>query len=176
VTEEEGEMGRGVRDGLAGKFEAAAVGEDEGEGLGKGCVGGWCGGDVDFEEGGGGSAAIGVEGGEGEAAGGAEGGTGESAGVVVGKEGLNLGGGAAGFSERHSYTKTESGRFGNHGVGLAVTLHVGSVEAGPRVAAILSEVETCRRLGIPVREYLAEVLPGLADRKASELRALTPMA
>jgi hypothetical protein len=76
VTEEEGEMGRGVRDGLAGKFEAAAVGEDEGEGLGKGCVGGWCGGDVDFEEGGGGSAAIGVEGGEGEAAGGAEGGTG----------------------------------------------------------------------------------------------------
>jgi hypothetical protein len=122
VTEEEGEMGRGVRDGLAGKFEAAAVGEDEGEGLGKGCVGGWCGGDVDFEEGGGGSAAIGVEGGEGEAAGGAEGGTGESAGVVVGKEGLNLGGGAAGFSERHSYTKTESGRFGNHGVGLAVTV------------------------------------------------------
>lgn len=69
-------MGRGVGDGLAGKFEAAAVGEDEGEGLGKGCVGGWCGGDVDFEEGGGGSAAIGVEGGEGEAAGGAEGGTG----------------------------------------------------------------------------------------------------
>ena len=51
-----------------------------------------------------------------------------------------------------------------------------SVEAGPRVAAILSVVETCRRLGIPVREYLAEVLPGLADRKASELRALTPMA
>ena len=115
-------MGRGVRDGLAGKFEAAAVGEDEGEGLGKGCVGGWRGGDVDFEEGGGGSAAIGVEGGEGEAAGGAEGGTGESAGVVVGKEGLNLGGSAAGFSERHSYTKTESGRFGNHGVGLALTI------------------------------------------------------
>ena len=119
-------MGRGVRDGLAGKFEAAAVGEDEGEGLGKGCVGGWCGGDVDFEEGGGGSAAIGVEGGEGEAAGGAEGGTGESAGVVVGKEGLNLGGSAAGFSERHSYTKTESGRFGNHGAGLALTMDHGT--------------------------------------------------
>lgn len=115
-------MGRGVGDGLAGKFEAAAVGEDEGEGLGARFVGGWRGGDGDFEEGGGGSAAIGVEGGEGEAAGGAEGGTGESAGEVVGKEGLNLGGGAAGFSERHSYTKTESGRFGNHGVGLALTL------------------------------------------------------
>jgi hypothetical protein len=122
VTEEEGEMGGGVGDGLAGKFEAAAVGEDEGEGLRARFVGGWRGGYVDFEEGGGGSAAIGVEGGEGKAAGGAEGGTGESAGVVVGKEGLNLGGGAAGFSERHSYTKTESGRFGNHGVGLALTV------------------------------------------------------
>jgi hypothetical protein len=42
--------------------------------------------------------------------------------VVVGKEGLDLGGGAAGFSERHSYTKTESGGFGNHGVGLALTV------------------------------------------------------
>jgi hypothetical protein len=42
--------------------------------------------------------------------------------VVVGKEGLNLGGGAAGFSERHSYTKTESDRFGNHRAGLALTL------------------------------------------------------
>ncbi len=55
-------------------------------------------------------------------------------------------------------------------------LHVGSVEAGPRVAAILSVVESSRRLGIPVREYLGEVLPGLADRKASEVGALTPMA
>lgn len=44
------------------------------------------------------------------------------------------------------------------------------------MAAILSVVESCRRLRIPVRDYLAEVLPGLADRKASELRALTPMA
>ena len=61
-------------------------------------------------------------------------------------------------------------------VGRKNWLHVGSVEAGPRVAAILSVVESCRRLGIPVREYLAEVLPGLADRKASEVGALTPMA
>jgi len=61
-------------------------------------------------------------------------------------------------------------------VGRKNWLHVGSVEAGPRVAAILSVVETCRRLGIPVREYLAEVLPGLADRKASEVGALTPLA
>lgn len=114
-------MGRGLGDGLAGEFEAAAVGEDEGEGLGEGGVGGWCGGKVDFEEGGGGSAAIGVEGGDGKTAGGAEGGAGESAGVIVGEEGLDLGGGAAGFSERHPYTKTESGRFGNHGVGRSLT-------------------------------------------------------
>jgi hypothetical protein len=44
------------------------------------------------------------------------------------------------------------------------------------VAAILSVVGTCRRLEIPVRKYLADVLPGLADRKASEVAALTPMA
>jgi transposase len=55
-------------------------------------------------------------------------------------------------------------------------IHVGSVDAGPRVAAIVSVVETCRRLDIPVREYLADVLPGLADRKASEVAALTPIA
>jgi hypothetical protein len=123
VTEEEGEVGRGVREGLAGEFEAATVGEDEGEGLGAGFVGGWRGGYVDFEEGGGGSAAIGVEGGDGNAAGGAEGSAGETAGVVVGEEGLDLGGGAAGFSERHPYTKTESGRFGNHGVGRSLTIN-----------------------------------------------------
>jgi hypothetical protein len=41
-------------------------------------------------------------------------------------------------------------------------IHVGSVDAGPRVAAILSVVATYRRLGVPVREYLADVLPGLA--------------
>lgn len=61
-------------------------------------------------------------------------------------------------------------------VGRKNWLHVGSVDAGPRVAAILSVVETCRRLGVPVREYLLDVLPGLADRKAAEVAALTPMA
>jgi hypothetical protein len=97
VTEDEGEMGRGVGAGLAGKFEAAAVGEDEGKVWGARFVGGWRGEYVDSEQGGGGSAATGGESGEGKAAGGAEGGTGESAGVVVGEEGLNLGCAAAGF-------------------------------------------------------------------------------
>ena len=44
------------------------------------------------------------------------------------------------------------------------------------MAAILSVVETCKRLEIPVREYLADVLPGIADRKVAEVAALTPMA
>ncbi len=53
-------------------------------------------------------------------------------------------------------------------------LHVGSAQAGPKVAAILSVVESCRRLGVPVKDYLLAVLPGLARRKLSELAQLTP--
>ena len=53
---------------------------------------------------------------------------------------------------------------------------MGSVEAGPRVAAILSVLESCRRMGIPVRQYLFSVLPGMADRKVSEVDELTPSA
>ena len=53
-------------------------------------------------------------------------------------------------------------------------LHVGSAQAGPKVAAILSVVESCRRLGVPVKDYLLAVLPGLAHRKLSELAQLTP--
>jgi transposase len=53
-------------------------------------------------------------------------------------------------------------------------IHLGSKEAGPRVAAILSVVESCRRLGIPVREYLNEILPGLADRSIQEVADLSP--
>ena len=53
-------------------------------------------------------------------------------------------------------------------------LHVGSAKAGPKVAAILSVVESCRRLRVPVREYLLDVLPGLDARKLSEIARLTP--
>jgi transposase len=53
-------------------------------------------------------------------------------------------------------------------------LHVGSAKAGPKVAAILSIVESCRRLGVPLREYLLAVLPGLDGRKLSEIAQLTP--
>ena len=55
-------------------------------------------------------------------------------------------------------------------------IHLGSKEAGPKVAAILSIIETCRRLQIPPREYLAAVLPGLADVPVSRLADLTPAA
>lgn len=53
-------------------------------------------------------------------------------------------------------------------------LHVGSVLAGPKVAAILSVLESCRRLGVPVKEYLAAVLPGLSRRTLPEVANLTP--
>ena len=54
--------------------------------------------------------------------------------------------------------------------------HIGSRQAGPRVAAILSVLESCRRLKIPVREYLNEILPGLANRSIQQLDDLTPAA
>jgi hypothetical protein len=54
--------------------------------------------------------------------------------------------------------------------------HIGHEKAGPRVAAILSIVETCRRLKIPVRKYLAAVLPGLANLSIQRLPELTPTA
>ena len=53
-------------------------------------------------------------------------------------------------------------------------LHVGSAQAGPKVAAILSAVESCRRLGVPVKDYLPAVLPGLNRRTLSEVANLTP--
>ena len=53
-------------------------------------------------------------------------------------------------------------------------LHVGSAQSGPKVAAILSVVESCRRLRLPVKEYMHVVLPGLSQRKLSEIPNLTP--
>jgi hypothetical protein len=53
-------------------------------------------------------------------------------------------------------------------------LHVGSVKAGPKVAAILSVVESCRRLQMPLRDYLLDVLPGLNSRKLPDVARLTP--
>lgn len=53
-------------------------------------------------------------------------------------------------------------------------LHVGSSQAGPKVAAILSVVESCRRLGVPLKDYFVAVLPGLNRRTLPEVADLTP--
>jgi transposase len=44
------------------------------------------------------------------------------------------------------------------------------------VAAILTILESCRRLKIPARDYLAAVLPGLADLPIHRLKERTPSA
>jgi len=61
-------------------------------------------------------------------------------------------------------------------IGRKNWIHLGSKEAGPKVAAIFSIVESCRRLGLPIREYLAATLPGLANRSIHSLEQLTPAA
>jgi hypothetical protein len=55
-------------------------------------------------------------------------------------------------------------------------IHIGSSQAGPKTAAILSVVESCRRLRPPLRDFLATVLPGLADLPIQHLPSLTPAA
>ena len=59
-------------------------------------------------------------------------------------------------------------------VGRNNWIHIGSEQAGPRVAAILSVIESCRRLKIPVRDYLADILPGLANAPRQRVADLTP--
>ena len=60
-------------------------------------------------------------------------------------------------------------------------IHIGSpqagpkVEAGPKVAAILSVVESCRRLRVPVRDYFSAILPGLADLPIRASQTLLPL-
>ena len=55
-------------------------------------------------------------------------------------------------------------------------LHIGSEEAGPKVAAIASIVETCRRLDINLRRYLNDILPKLGDWPITRVAELTPTA
>jgi transposase len=61
-------------------------------------------------------------------------------------------------------------------VGRANWIHIGSEQAGPRIAAILSVVESCRRLKIPIRNYLADILPGLANASVQRIADITPVA
>lgn len=55
-------------------------------------------------------------------------------------------------------------------------LHIGSEQAGPKVAAIASIVETCRRLDINLRTYLRDVLPRLGQWPINRVAELTPRA
>jgi transposase len=55
-------------------------------------------------------------------------------------------------------------------------LHVGSPEAGPKIAAIASIVETCRRLDINLRDYLRDVLPQIGEWPANRVAELAPTA
>ncbi len=59
-------------------------------------------------------------------------------------------------------------------LGRKTWIHIGSPQAGPKVAAILSVVESCRRLKISVRDYMAAILLGLADVTIRRLPAMTP--
>jgi transposase len=59
-------------------------------------------------------------------------------------------------------------------VGRKNWLHIGSPEAGPKIAAIASIVETCRRLDINLRDYLRDLLPKLGQWPISRVAELTP--
>ena len=61
-------------------------------------------------------------------------------------------------------------------IGRKNWIHLGSQEAGPRIAAIISVVQSCRRVKIPVRDYLGSVLPGLGDLPMHRVPELTPAA
>ena len=61
-------------------------------------------------------------------------------------------------------------------------IHIGSEAAGSKIAAILSVLETCKRLKINARKYLEDVLPKLAymstrpQAQTHSTADLTPMA
>jgi hypothetical protein len=55
-------------------------------------------------------------------------------------------------------------------------LYIGSPLAVPKVAAVLSVVESCRRPQVPVRDYFSTILPRLADLPIRCLPDLTPAA
>ncbi len=55
-------------------------------------------------------------------------------------------------------------------------LHPGEETAGPKIAAIISIVETRRRLDVRPREDLADVLPQLGAGPITRVDELTPSA
>jgi hypothetical protein len=61
-------------------------------------------------------------------------------------------------------------------IGRKNWVHIGSAQAGAKVAAILSVVESCRRMKLSTRDYLGTILPGLADVSIQRVAELTPSA
>lgn len=61
-------------------------------------------------------------------------------------------------------------------IGRKNRLHLGSKEAGPKITAIFSVVESCSRINILIRKYLTDVLPGLGNRSIQIVPQLTPTA
>ncbi len=59
-------------------------------------------------------------------------------------------------------------------IGRKNWLHLGSKEAGPKIAAIFSVVESCRRLNIPIRRYLATSFPDLLTAPSNPSPSLPP--
>ncbi len=59
-------------------------------------------------------------------------------------------------------------------IGRRNWIHFGHQNAGPKIAAILSIIESCRRLQINPRHYLADILPGLASNSMRSTQTLTP--
>lgn len=55
-------------------------------------------------------------------------------------------------------------------------MHIGDEKAGPKIAAIMSVLATCRRLGIHPREYLLAVLPRLGRTSTGDVKHMTPLA
>ena len=55
-------------------------------------------------------------------------------------------------------------------------LHIGDEKAGPKIAAIISVLATCRRRGIQPRDYLLAVLPKRGRPRPREVHRLTPLA
>jgi transposase len=61
-------------------------------------------------------------------------------------------------------------------IGRRNWIHFGHQNAGSKIAAILSVIESCRRLQINPRLYLADILPGLASKSMRSTQTLTPSA
>jgi transposase len=59
-------------------------------------------------------------------------------------------------------------------IGRKHWIPVGSPQTGPKIAAILSVMESCRKLKFAVRDYPAAILPGLADLPIHRFPELTP--